>query len=227
MASRGGAVPTGTDGTDFLHRQRVADHYQKRCRISAGDYSEKKKREFLCVTIFKLLRQRVLSSLQLGKSHKCSLSAKKDLHSSNQQISLSCLQLFSAVNKSRLKVCIFLHYLLFFVMLAKLASDILDKLDVFILEVEELRVPKPLWWEYIWCVSVVLSFIGLSAIRSNRLVNMKKYIFGVLMFGLAPVLYCMAYYAHDVITYLKLESDVDLEDVDIVVWQVRDYVSHG
>lgn len=26
---------------------------------------------------------------------------------------------------------------------------------------------------------------------------------------------------------LKLESDVDLEDVDIVVWQVRDYVSHG
>jgi hypothetical protein len=30
MASKGGAVPVGTDGNDFLHRQRVADHYQKR-----------------------------------------------------------------------------------------------------------------------------------------------------------------------------------------------------
>lgn len=53
---------------------------------------------------------------------------------------------FSALNKSRLKFCIFFHYLLFFVMLAKLSADILDKLDIFILEIEELRVPKPLWW---------------------------------------------------------------------------------
>jgi len=30
MASKGGFVPQGTDGTDFLHRQRVAEHYQKR-----------------------------------------------------------------------------------------------------------------------------------------------------------------------------------------------------
>lgn len=32
MASRGGAIPLGTDGTDYLHRQRVAEHYQKRYR---------------------------------------------------------------------------------------------------------------------------------------------------------------------------------------------------
>lgn len=31
-------------------------------------------------------------------------------------------------------------------MLGKLSADILDKLDIFILEIEELRVPKPLWW---------------------------------------------------------------------------------
>lgn len=49
---------------------------------------------------------------------------------------------FSALNKSRLKHCIFFHYLLFFVMLAKLSADILDKLDIFILEIEELRIPQ-------------------------------------------------------------------------------------
>lgn len=49
---------------------------------------------------------------------------------------------FSAQNKSRLKYCIFFHYLLFFAMLAKLTSDILDRLDIFVLDIEELEVPK-------------------------------------------------------------------------------------
>jgi hypothetical protein len=48
----------------------------------------------------------------------------------------------SSVNKNRLKSCIFFHYVLFFVMLAKLSADILDRLDIFILEIEELHVPK-------------------------------------------------------------------------------------
>lgn len=48
----------------------------------------------------------------------------------------------SASNKSRLKYCIFFHFLLFFAMLAKLSADILDRLDIFILEIEELQVPK-------------------------------------------------------------------------------------
>ena len=35
MASKGGFVAAGTDGTDFLHRQRVAEHYQKRWKFVA------------------------------------------------------------------------------------------------------------------------------------------------------------------------------------------------
>jgi len=151
MASKG-AIPIGTDGTDFLHRQRVAEHYQK-----------------------------------------------------------------SALNKSRLKFCIFFHYLLFFVMLGKLSADILDKLDIFILEIEELRVPKPLWWEYIWCVSVVLSFIGLSAARSNKVINMQKYMIGVVVFGLLPVIYCIIHYMNDVIGYMHLDEDTELEDAEDIM----------
>uniref|UniRef100_A0ABD2XFY0 Protein pellino n=1 Tax=Trichogramma kaykai TaxID=54128 RepID=A0ABD2XFY0_9HYME len=48
----------------------------------------------------------------------------------------------SAVNKSRLRYCIFFHYILFFVMLAKLSADILDRFNIFILEIEELAVPQ-------------------------------------------------------------------------------------
>jgi Jagunal, ER re-organisation during oogenesis len=77
-------------------------------------------------------------------------------------------------------------------------------------------------WEYFWCVSVVLSFIGLSAIRSNRVINMQKYMIGVVLFGLMPILYCAIYYMSDVIAYMNLEEDEELEDAEnITVWQVR------
>lgn len=49
---------------------------------------------------------------------------------------------FSAQSKSRLKACLFFHILLFFLMLAKLSADIFDRLDIFILEIEELEIPK-------------------------------------------------------------------------------------
>ena len=47
----------------------------------------------------------------------------------------------SIANKRRLRVCIFSHLVLAIFMVAKLVPDILDKLDVFILEVEEIEVP--------------------------------------------------------------------------------------
>ncbi|KAG5668411.1 hypothetical protein PVAND_016351 [Polypedilum vanderplanki] len=158
MTSNGGMFIMGSDGTDFQHRQRIADQYQR-----------------------------------------------------------------SALNKSRLKFCIFCHCALFLVMLSKLSADILDRLDIFILEIEELRVPKPLWWEYFWCVSVLLSFVGLSAIRSNRILNLKKYMMGIVMFGFIPVIYCLLYYMDDVVDYISLDEDTDIEDTDITIWQDLPY----
>lgn len=75
-------------------------------------------------------------------------------------------------------------------------------------------------WEYVWCVSVILSFVGLSAARSNNVLNMQKYMIGVVVFGLFPVIYCIAYYMSDVLEYIQLEDDVDVEDTEIKIWQV-------
>uniref|UniRef100_A0A2M4AN31 Putative conserved plasma membrane protein n=1 Tax=Anopheles triannulatus TaxID=58253 RepID=A0A2M4AN31_9DIPT len=126
----------------------------------------------------------------------------------------------SALNKSRLKYCIFFHYLLFFVMLVKLSADILDRLDIFILEIEELQIPTPLWWEYFWCLSVFLSFFGLAAVRGNRINDMKKYMVGISTIAFVPLLYCIFYYLNDVLEYISLEEGTELEDTDIFVWQV-------
>ncbi|CAG9855425.1 unnamed protein product [Phyllotreta striolata] len=127
----------------------------------------------------------------------------------------------SALNKSRLKYCIFFHYLLFFAMLAKLSADILDKLDIFILEIEELDIPKPLWWEYIWCISLLLSFLGLEAIKKNKISLMKKYMTGLLLFGFLPLFYAIVYYFSDVWIYLTFEDKDELEDVHM--WQGYPY----
>jgi hypothetical protein len=52
---------------------------------------------------------------------------------------------------------------------------------------------------------------------------MQKYMIGVVLFGLLPIFYCIIYYMSDVIAYLKLEEDEDLEDAEnILVWQVRE-----
>lgn len=76
-------------------------------------------------------------------------------------------------------------------------------------------------WEYVWCVSVVLSFVGLSAARSNKVLNMQKYMIGVVVFGMFPIIYCIIHYMNDVINYLHLDDDTDLEDAEnILVWQV-------
>lgn len=110
---------------------------------------------------------------------------------------------------------------MFFAMLAKLSADILDRLDVFILEIEELRVPAPLWWEYIWCLSIVLSFVALSAAKSNRLVQMQKFMIGLAVLGIGPLLYGLVYYFRDAVDYLTLDEATDVDDTDIHMWQVR------
>lgn len=145
---------TGTDGTDFSHRQQIAAHYQT-----------------------------------------------------------------SVLNKTRLKYTIFFHYILFFIMLAKLSADILDRLDIFILEIEELLIPKPLLWEYIWCLSLVVSFLGLSSIRKNNISTMKKYVYGIITFGYLPILYAVVYYFNDFWTYITLEPEEKVEDKEIRMWQ--------
>lgn len=126
----------------------------------------------------------------------------------------------SALNKSRLKYCIFFHFLLFFAMLAKLSADILDRLDIFILEIEELQVPTPLWWEYMWCTSILTSFIGLSAAKGNRIQDMKKYAIGLIVTALLPLLYCFLYYFSDVIDYMFLNDKTNIRDTKIFLWQV-------
>lgn len=143
----------GTDGGDYLHRERVATHY-----------------------------------------------------------------MISAQNKYRLKICLLLHGLLCLVMLTKLSADILDRLDIFVLELEELEVPKPLKWEYLWLASVVYSLIAFSACRKNSVFLIQIYLGGIASLGLAPVLYALVYYLPEVYQFLTASRTSGLQ-----MWRGKPY----
>ncbi|KAI9560988.1 protein jagunal isoform X2 [Daphnia magna] len=153
MATRGGPVASGTDGSDYGHRERVANQYR-----------------------------------------------------------------ISAQSKSRLKACLFFHILLFFLMLAKLSADIFDRLDIFILEIEELEIPKPLVWEYAWCCSLPFVFYGLSSLRRNVIRSMSVFVMGDIVFALLPVFFSLGYYMGDFWQYVSSRSSDGL-----MLWQGYPY----
>jgi len=118
----------------------------------------------------------------------------------------------SAAYKSRLKMSIFCHGLLAIVLLAKVSEDILDRLDIFILSLQELYVPKPLPWEWWWLLSVPIAILGLSAIRKNNALSMKIYFSGTFTFGVVPVLAAAFIYFGEMYEYVQTKKNV-------VLWQ--------
>jgi hypothetical protein len=121
-------------------------------------------------------------------------------------------------NKERLKWSIFIHYILLFLMLTKLTPEVLDKFDVFVLEVEELFVPKPLIWEWLWLLSAPVTFFGLSACKHSSLKSIKQFLIGSLSCSLLPVLLGMALHAVD--CYQVITEGVT---ENIMVWQGYPY----
>lgn len=105
-------------------------------------------------------------------------------------------------------------------MLAKLTPDILDRLDIFVMEIEELQIPQPLWWEYTWCFSILSSFIGLSAAKGNKIREMKKFMVLISVFGILPIVYCLLHYFSNVWDFLFLEEGNNLDEAGIFLWKV-------
>ncbi|CAG0878584.1 unnamed protein product [Darwinula stevensoni] len=120
----------------------------------------------------------------------------------------------SATNKGRLRACFGVHVLLFFVMIAKLSADILDRLDVFIWEIEVLVLPKPLAWEYLWAVSFLFIYWGNHGNSKNNIRSMRIFQGGIVVFGLGMVLFAILWYFNDVLLYVSTGSTEGIQ-----IWQ--------
>jgi len=114
----------------------------------------------------------------------------------------------SVENKYRLKWCIFLHFLLTVLMLVKLSDDILDRLDIFILSLQELYIPKPRLWEWMWSSSIVLSLFAMSSFKNNNMSRIRFYAIATFLWSLCPILYALVYYSSDIYAYIASGRDI-------------------
>ncbi|XP_064473022.1 protein jagunal-like [Ornithodoros turicata] len=121
----------------------------------------------------------------------------------------------SATYKSRLKTSIIFHFFLTLLMCAKVAEDVLDRLDIFILELEELYLPKPLLWEWLWLSSIAFALPGLTAIRRNRLNSLRVYSAGTFLLALCPAVGAAIYFFREMYTYVRMGHSAG----NIQLWQ--------
>lgn len=114
----------------------------------------------------------------------------------------------SANAKYYLKLTFYLHFLLYALVLLKLSEDLLDRADIFILELQELQIPKPDLWEWLYGVSFFANFFAGRAMRSNsaRLMNLYHILTWTLSLG--PILVAQFQYFPDFITFLQ-ERDIE------------------
>lgn len=106
-------------------------------------------------------------------------------------------------------------------MCLKLSEDILDRLDIFILEFQELYIPKPLAWEWLWSSSIIFAIMGLNALSKNRLQSLTSYAAGTFVLAVCPVLGVAVYFFNDVSEYADMKNEANVEfwqGLPVAVW---------
>jgi len=108
-----------------------------------------------------------------------------------------------AETKSKLKWTTLFHYTLGALMLLKLVPEILDKLDIFVMEVEELFLPKPMLWEWLWLGSLVGTLFSWTASKKSNVLQMRLFQVMILALGVLPILVGMAVHFSDAYAFIN------------------------
>lgn len=142
MSFAGSQRIAGTDGSDFLHRERVAAHYH-----------------------------------------------------------------ISAQTKSRLRLLIYLHFLLALLVFVQILTYHVPALTNF-------QVPHPHLWQYIWLLTVIPSIFGLLSMNRNHVPYMKIFFRGTVLFGLGTIITTIILNLSELFTFKKLKRNHQLDEVD-------------
>lgn len=96
----------------------------------------------------------------------------------------------SALNKSRIKWTVLLHWLLLLLIAARLAGDILTLLQVDIPPtLQDLNLPKARLWELAWQPSILASIFAQLSLKRNNVSLLWQAMLGQLILGIGTVSY--------------------------------------
>jgi len=107
----------------------------------------------------------------------------------------------SAVNKSRLKMFLLIHWLVGGVHLLRLLPADMSPIPA---------TPPPTEFEYAWLVSLVFTLIAISASRKSKASGLNVFQFGVLGSGICPLLMTLFLNFPDVVQFITTGSSKGL-----------------
>jgi len=113
----------------------------------------------------------------------------------------------SVVNKGRLKLLMFLHFMLVLLMTFRLSTFFFVMAEMrppsFF---QQLQLPRPQMWEFVWLVTVLPVFFGYVAIRKNRVFLLQQYLIGTFVFGVLSSLYAIYSHFEDLLEYWETKT---------------------
>ena len=109
----------------------------------------------------------------------------------------------SSINKWLLRLALFIQLQLGALLLIRLLPGITSAVGFPIMKLRRLDLPHPRPWEYAWCVSLVAAIFGWRSTRNNNLFLLKQFVFGTLIFGVAPMCFGLFDLRNDISLYFS------------------------
>ena len=119
----------------------------------------------------------------------------------------------SARLKSSLKLTLYLQSILNLIVFLKLSEDILDRADIFILELQELRIPKPDLWEWLYASSVIAIFVAIRSFKTNSSGMIKFFLMLVTGLSILPLFIGQLKYFSDFIKFTQVKNVEEIKFV--------------
>jgi hypothetical protein len=113
----------------------------------------------------------------------------------------------SAETKSRFRLLIYIHFLLASIVFTQI-------LTYHIPLITTLNIPRPHLWQYIWLISILASICGLLSLNKNRILLMKIFFHGTVIFGLGTVIITIMFNLRDLFIFKKLKNNHQLDEIE-------------
>ncbi|CAF0854120.1 unnamed protein product [Didymodactylos carnosus] len=114
----------------------------------------------------------------------------------------------STETKFRLRLLIYLHFLLGFIIISQL---ILYHTQLLSTSTSSHSIPKPHLWEYIWLISLLASLCGLLSLHRNNLFLLKLFFRGTVIFGLGTIMSTIIINLSDLFSYRTVGATSEIK----------------
>lgn len=113
----------------------------------------------------------------------------------------------SAETKSRLRLLIYLHFVLALLVLFQVITYHIPL-------IKDTKIPRPHLWQYVWLLTLIPSTCGLISMNRNNIFLMKVFFRGTVTFGLGTIMTTIILNLSDLFTFKKLKTNHQLDDVE-------------